>query len=128
MLTNRYFIALGIPFILLLLGAMSRKLIRAQPWRREDFYLGVDLALAGISSGLIYISDVLTTKVNENGCLTPACTSFRESLDTRLLADAVYLGFALFFSCSCWRSTRTRRRTPATVERRSSRSGLPATR
>jgi len=96
MLTNRYFIALGIPFILLLLGAISRKLIHGRPWKREDFYLGVDLALAGISSGLIYISEVLATKASESGCFTTACTTFRESLDSKLLADAVYLVVAQF--------------------------------
>ena len=39
MLTNRYFVAVGVPFILLLLGATSRKLVHARPWKREDCYL-----------------------------------------------------------------------------------------
>jgi hypothetical protein len=95
MLTNRYFIAVGIPFILLLLGAVSRKLVQARAWKREDFFLGVELALAGISSGLIYISELLATKADESGCLTAACTSFREALDHRVLTDAGYIVVAL---------------------------------
>jgi hypothetical protein len=68
--TDRYFIAVGIPFLLILLGAIARKLIRSTAWIRDDFFLGVDLSLAGISSGLIYISDLLTTKKASIGCTT----------------------------------------------------------
>ena len=95
MLTNQYFVAIGVPFILLLLGAVSRKLVRGHAWKRSDFYLGMDLSLAGISSGLIYISEILSTKVHEAGCLTPACIEFRESMDHKLLADAGYIVIAL---------------------------------
>jgi len=95
MLTNQYFVAVGVPFILLLLGAVSRKLVRGHAWQRSDFYLGIDLSLAGISSGLIYISELLSTKANEAGCLTPACIGFRESVDHKLLADAGYIVIAL---------------------------------
>ncbi|MFL5381316.1 MAG: hypothetical protein ACJ8GN_02195 [Longimicrobiaceae bacterium] len=95
MLTNQYFIAVGVPFILLLLGSISRKLVHGHAWKRSDFYLGIDLSLAGISSGLIYISELLTTKASEAGCFTPACIAFREAADHRLLADAGFIVIAL---------------------------------
>jgi len=95
MLTNPYFIAIGVPFILLLLGAVSKKLVHARAWRREDFYLGMDLALAGISSGLIYTSELLFTKAAEFGCPTEACTAFRDSVDQKLLADASFVAISL---------------------------------
>ena len=83
------------PFILLLLGAVSKKLVQARAWKREDFFLGVDLALAGISSGLIYISELLATKASESDCLSAACTAFRDSLDYKLATDAGYIVVAL---------------------------------
>lgn len=55
MLTNQYFVAVGVPFMFLLLGAICRKLVRGSAWKREDFYLGIDPSLTGISSGVIYI-------------------------------------------------------------------------
>lgn len=95
MLTNPYFVAVGVPFMFLLLGAICRKLVRGSAWKREDFYLGIDLSLTGISSGLIYIFELLSTKAAQDGCLTLPCIAFRESVDLRLVADAVYIAFAL---------------------------------
>ena len=51
----------------------------------------MDLSLAGISSGLIYISELLTTKADQVGCLTPACIEFRDSVDHKVLTDAGYI-------------------------------------
>jgi hypothetical protein len=93
--TNRYFIAGGIPFLLIFLGAIARKLIRASAWLREDFYLGVDLAIAGISSGLIYTSEVLADKRAAVGCATDPCRAILATADERLLNDSVFLVFAL---------------------------------
>jgi hypothetical protein len=95
--TNQYFIAVGIPFLLILLGAIARKLIRSTPWIREDFFLGVDLCIAGISSGLIYIFELITQKTAANGCPTAACRTLASTADERLLSDAGFLVFALFF-------------------------------
>ena len=96
MLTNEYFVAVGVPFMFLLLGAICRKLVHAGAWKREDFFLGIDLSPTGISSGLIYIFELLSTKANQAGCLTPACVEFRDSVDLRLVADAGFIVVALF--------------------------------
>jgi hypothetical protein len=100
MLTNQYFVAVGVSLILMLLGAISRKLVHSHPWRRSDFYLGMDLALTAISSGLIYISELLSTKASQAGCNTSACVQFRSIVDQRLLADAGYMaiGFVCFLA------------------------------
>ncbi|HEX6747053.1 MAG TPA: hypothetical protein VF092_07115 [Longimicrobium sp.] len=95
MFANRYFIAVGIPFLLILLGAISRKLIRSTAWEREDFFLGVDLSIAGISSGLIFISELVSKKAESIGCATAACRSFVASVDQKLLHDAGFLVVAL---------------------------------
>jgi ABC-type antimicrobial peptide transport system permease subunit len=97
MFVNRYFFAVGIPFLLILLGALARKLIRSTTWVRDDFFLGVDLSLTGISSGLIYISDLLATKTASIGCSTPLCRDFLESVDERLANDATFISVALLF-------------------------------
>jgi|SRR5579872_1415715 len=59
LLTNRYFVALGIPIVLLLAGAIAKKLVRASTWQWKDFYLGVEFTLAAMSSGLVYILDLV---------------------------------------------------------------------
>lgn len=96
MLTNPYFVAVGVAFMFLLLGAICRKLVRGSAWKRVDFYLGIDLSLTGISSGLIYVFELLSTKAAQVGCVTPACIEFGNTMDIRLLADAGYIVFALF--------------------------------
>lgn len=95
MLTNPYFVAVGVPFMFLLLGAICRKLVRGSAWKREDFYLGIDMSLTGISSGLIYVIELLSTKAAQAGCLTAACTQFNDSVDNRLIGDTVYIAVAL---------------------------------
>jgi hypothetical protein len=94
--TNRYFIAVGIPFLLIFLGAVARKLIRATPFIPDDFYLGVDLSIAGISAGLIYTSELLTAKADAAGCATSACRMLIAHADDRLLRDSTFLSVALF--------------------------------
>jgi hypothetical protein len=93
--TNRYFVAVGIPLLLILLGAIARKLIRATPWLRDDFFLGVDLAIAAISSGLIYTSDLLAAKQAASGCSTDACRSVLATADERLVRNSSFLVIAL---------------------------------
>ena len=58
MLTNPYLIALGIPLILLLCGAIAKKLVRGGGWKYSDFFLGVELALASLGSAMIYFYDL----------------------------------------------------------------------
>jgi len=58
MLTNTYLVALGIPLILLLCGAIARKLVRGNGWMKSDFFLGVELALAALGSAMVYYYDL----------------------------------------------------------------------
>jgi NADH:ubiquinone oxidoreductase subunit 2 (subunit N) len=58
MFTNSYLIALGIPIMLLLSGAVARKLVRGSGWKVKDFYLGVETALAALGAALIHFFDL----------------------------------------------------------------------
>lgn len=58
LLTNPFFIALVIPMALLFCGAFAKKLVKASPWKREYFFLGVEFTLAALSSALLYIFDI----------------------------------------------------------------------
>jgi hypothetical protein len=58
MLTNSYLIALGIPIILLLSGAVAKKLVRGSGWQAKDFYLGVETSLAALGAAMIHFFDL----------------------------------------------------------------------
>jgi hypothetical protein len=58
MLTNRYVVAVGIPLLLLLCGALAKKLVRGGGWRANDFFLGVELSLASLGSAMVYFYDL----------------------------------------------------------------------
>ncbi len=51
----------GVPLVLALVGIIGRKLARKgdPPWKRSDFYLGVEFTLVGISAALINLLDTL---------------------------------------------------------------------
>jgi hypothetical protein len=51
--------AFGVPIILMLCGATGKKLVRKTPWDRRDFLLGPQLALAALSSDLIFATEML---------------------------------------------------------------------
>jgi len=59
LLASPYFAGIGMPLLLVLLGAVAKKLVRGTGWIRQDFFLGIDLALAALSSGLIYLYELL---------------------------------------------------------------------
>lgn len=58
MFTNSYLIALGIPIMLLLSGAVAKKLVRGSGWEVKDFYLGVETSLAALGAALIHFFDL----------------------------------------------------------------------
>jgi hypothetical protein len=58
LLLDKWFLAFGIPLLLLVAGGVTRKLVRKASWRKKDFYLGVEFALAAISSALAYYCDL----------------------------------------------------------------------
>jgi len=57
LLANRFFAALGIPLIFVLLGARARHLIRGATSRR-DWYLGIQLTLGTLLAELVFVSDL----------------------------------------------------------------------
>jgi hypothetical protein len=57
--TNPYFIAISIPIVFLVSGALAKKIVRRNGWERSDFFLGVEFTLAAMSSQLIYIFDLV---------------------------------------------------------------------
>lgn len=58
MLTNPYVIAVVVPLALIMCGALAKKLVRGSAWSRKDFFLGVELALAAMTAGLINFLDL----------------------------------------------------------------------
>jgi hypothetical protein len=57
-LLNPYFVSVTIPLIFLCCGSIAKKISRGTAWEKKDFYLGVDAALAAMTSALIYIYDL----------------------------------------------------------------------
>jgi len=58
MLTNPYFVSIAIPLLLLLCGAIAKKIVRGVGWRRSDFFLGVEPTLAALGSTLVHVYDL----------------------------------------------------------------------
>jgi len=77
MLSNRYFIALVVPLLLLGAGALAKKLVRGTTWERTDFYLGLEATLAALSSGLIHLFELAApaAAVPQTGQVTQESTS-----------------------------------------------------
>lgn len=61
----RYIVAIFVPLLLFFCGAFAKKLVRGTTWERRDFFLGVELTLAAMSSGLIYFFELV--KFTPNG-------------------------------------------------------------
>jgi hypothetical protein len=51
-------IALLIPGLLLACGAVLKKVVRGDGWRRTDFFLGVELCLSALGSAMVYVNDL----------------------------------------------------------------------
>ena len=54
-------VGIGVPLVLLIIGILGKRLARgpSSSWLRADFYFGVELTLAGISSCLLNIFEFL---------------------------------------------------------------------
>ncbi|KPA19710.1 conserved hypothetical protein, membrane [Candidatus Magnetomorum sp. HK-1] len=87
-LINPYFIALGIPILLLASGAVAKKIIRGSSWQRHDFFLGVEFTLATMSSALIYLFDLIK--------ITSESTENTESMLTKFTATAAFIALIFF--------------------------------
>lgn len=55
----RYIVGVGVPFLLALLGILGNKLVRGKGWQQDDFFLGVELTLAGLANGLVSSCELL---------------------------------------------------------------------
>lgn len=57
--SSQTFSAFAIPVVLILVSAMTRKIIRGKsPFRASDFYLGLDLTLAAFSSAAVNVLEM----------------------------------------------------------------------
>ena len=65
-----YLTGFAVPTILLFAGVFGKKLVRGRGWQPNDFYLGVELTLGALTSGLLHVFD-LTKKIRA-GNPTPA--------------------------------------------------------
>lgn len=88
MLTNPYLIALGIPLILVLCGALAKKIVRGGGWRASDFFLGVELVLASLGSAMIHFFDL--QKQSSAQTLSPP------ALGNNIASTASFLAIAFF--------------------------------
>ena len=53
-LTNLYFVAIGIPVMVLVSGAFLKKVARGASWQRQDFYLGIPSTFTAFTGALLY--------------------------------------------------------------------------
>lgn len=51
--------AVGIPLLILFIGAFTKKIIRATPLVRSDFYLGSSASLTALTTGLASVAQFL---------------------------------------------------------------------
>ena len=88
MLTNPYMIALGIPAVLIVSGALAKKLVRGSTWQRADFFLGVELALAAMAAALVHVFDLAK--------LTGSQVAAVASMPQKVAATASFLAICFF--------------------------------
>src|SRR3954447_16436611 len=86
MLTNRYVIAVFIPFALLACGALLKKIVRGGGWQKRDFFLGAELSLSAIGSAMVYLYDL-------RGQFTPLAT---DRLWSQIAATASFMVISFF--------------------------------
>lgn len=88
MLNNQYLVAVGIPFLLILCGAFAKKLVRGTNWKKNDFFLGVELSLASLGSAMVYFYDLQKLPVAN----PPLSTNVGEKIG----ATATFLAISFF--------------------------------
>ncbi|MBZ5645061.1 MAG: hypothetical protein LAO19_20055 [Acidobacteriia bacterium] len=55
----RYFTAFSIPVVLILISALTKKIVRKTGFEWEHFFLGVDLTLAAFAAAAVNVADLL---------------------------------------------------------------------
>lgn len=91
---NPYFLAFGVPIVFLLVGAFTKKLVRATAWQSKDFFLGVESTLAALSSGLINIFDLV--KLANPHSQIVATGSTAADIGSKLAATGGFLAITFF--------------------------------
>src|SRR4051794_26649016 len=86
-LTNPYLIALGIPLILIICSALTKKLVRGSTWQCSDFFLGVELSLSAMASALVYGFDLAKESIT---------ISAAESVAGKTTATASFMALCFF--------------------------------
>lgn len=88
MSANPYVPALVIPLLFIFCGAFAKKLVRGSAWQQSDFFLGVELCLAAVASGLIYGFGLAKLPVDQSGMVA--------SLSGKITAIAIFLAICFF--------------------------------
>ena len=57
-----YWAAFAIPLTIVFVGALADKLIEKEPFQWKHFYLGIELTLSALATGLVNILDILKEK------------------------------------------------------------------
>lgn len=96
LLTNPYYIGIGIPILLIILGAIAKKIVRGKGWRARDFYMGIEFTLAALSSAILYLvelyrSILLQTQYAPN-------IIYNKALTTALFIPVVFILFMVVLS------------------------------
>lgn len=55
----RFVVGIGVPLVLAAIGVLGKKVVRGHGWQSTDFYLGIELCLAGIANGLVSSCELL---------------------------------------------------------------------
>jgi hypothetical protein len=87
-LANPYVIALVIPLLLLLCGAVAKKLVRGGGWKSTDFFLGVELALSALGSAMVYLYDLQKS--------ASGSSQHAVSLPGKMVATSSFLAISFF--------------------------------
>jgi hypothetical protein len=74
-LTDPYITALVVPLVLILCSAVAKKLVRGSAWQRSDFFLGVELSLAAMASGLVNFLDLSKPALSGTTPVSPQKTT-----------------------------------------------------
>jgi hypothetical protein len=61
LLTNKYFVAIASPMLLLVLGALGKAVVRRK-FDRTVWFLGFEAALTALYAGMVYLYDVARDK------------------------------------------------------------------
>jgi hypothetical protein len=73
-------IAVAVPFILLAINVLFKKIITNKgKWEPSDFYAGLDLSLAGFTAALVFLFDFLRQASSENSTVELAKKALSDS-------------------------------------------------